>query len=592
MSVVDEIKGRLDIVDVVSGYVALKKAGRNHKAICPFHSEKTPSFVVNPERQSWRCFGACATGGDAFSFVMRRERLDFGETLKLLAERTGVVLDQRRDVSKDEALRRVNQEAVKFYQEVLTSTEGRQAMDYLSERGVDEQTRLAFQLGFSPKGRDKLKTHLSGLGFDMEHAVGAGLLHRDGSGSVRDFFWGRLMYPIHDRQGRVTGFGGRSLDGGNPKYINTAATPIFDKRATVYGLHIAASSIREDDTAVIVEGYMDAIAARQHGYANVVASMGTALTEQQVSRLKSMATRFVLALDPDAAGQEATLRSLESAWHELDRTPLGRRESVDLRIAALPAGRDPDELIRQDREEWERLIRDAVPFMEFLIPAIASKHDLSSGRGKAEAAEVVLPLIISSVDAIDQERHFRMLADALGVSEDALKASIGGLRSSGRRSGASGARSRGRPREASVSPFVEERRDLLEEYVLALLIQMPQLRERAETVAPEQFQRTENQEVFTCWQGCSTIDELRGALDESLHGHLDGLIETDLTPIDLATSRTAFDQSLVRLEERYLRELQEGLLSSEDMTSPADREMEEAIVGVNSRLKELFAKRS
>ena len=221
MSVVDDIKGRLDIIDVVSGYVALKKAGSNYKALCPFHTEMTPSFVVNPDRQSWRCFGACSMGGDAFSFVMRQERLDFGESLKLLAERTGVVLEQRRDVGRDEALRRVNQETAKFYQQTLVSAQGLHAMEYLSKREVNEQARLEFQLGFSPKGRDGLKTHLLGLGFDLEHGIGAGVLHRDQAGSVRDFFWGRLMYPIHDREGRVIGFGGRSLDGSNPKYINT-----------------------------------------------------------------------------------------------------------------------------------------------------------------------------------------------------------------------------------------------------------------------------------------------------------------------------------------------------------------------------------
>lgn len=591
MSVVDDIKGRLDIIDVVSGYVALKKAGSNYKALCPFHTEKTPSFVVNPDRQSWRCFGACSMGGDAFSFVMRQERLDFGEALKLLAERTGVVLEQRRDVGRDEALRRVNQETAKFYQQTLVSSQGLHAMEYLSKREVNEQARLEFQLGFSPKGRDGLKTHLLGLGFDLEHGIGAGVLHRDEAGSVRDFFWGRLMYPIHDREGRVIGFGGRSLDGSNPKYINTAATTIFDKRATVYGLHMAASSIRDDDTVIIVEGYMDVIAARQHGYANVVASMGTALTEQQVSRLKSQATRFILALDPDVAGQEATLRSLESAWHELDRTPLGRRESVDLRVAALPPGRDPDELIRHNHEEWEGLISDAAPFMEFLIPAIASRYDLTTGRGKAAAADVVLPLIISTVDAIDQERHFRMLAHTLGVTQDALKASIGSLRPR-RRSRTGGGNSHSEHRGAGVSPFIADTRDQLEEYVLALLLQMPQLKELVESVKPEQFLRTENQKVFTCWQRCSTIDELRGALDASLHDHLDGLIEIDLTPINRTSSRAALDQSLVRLEERYLRDLQEGLLSSDDMTAPAGLEMEEAIIGVNNRLKELFSKRS
>ena len=588
MSVVDDIKGRLDIIDVVSGYVALKKAGSNYKALCPFHTEKTPSFVVNPDRQSWRCFGACSMGGDAFSFVMRQERLDFGEALKLLAERTGVVLEQRRDVGRDEALRRVNQETAKFYQQTLVSAQGLHAMEYLSKREVNEQARLDFQLGFSPKGRDGLKTHLLGLGFDLEHGIGAGVLHRDQAGSVRDFFWGRLMYPIHDREGRVIGFGGRSLDGSNPKYINTAATTIFDKRATVYGLHMAASSIRDDDTVIIVEGYMDVIAARQHGYANVVASMGTALTEQQVSRLKSQATRFILALDPDVAGQEATLRSLESAWHELDRTPLGRRESVDLRVAALPPGRDPDELIRHNHEEWEGLISDAAPFMEFLIPAIASRYDLTTGRGKAAAADVVLPLIISTVDAIDQERHFRMLAHTLSVTQDALKASIGSLRPR-RRSRTGGGNSHSEHRGAGVSPFMADTRDQLEEYVLALLWQMPELNELVEAVKPEQFLRTENQKVFTCWQRCSTIDELREGLDKELTDQLDRILSKPLPPANSSAHKKSLEECVQRLKERQLRERkseEELRLSQANLEDLSLEEVE--ILKLNKSILQLF----
>ncbi len=230
MSVVEDIKARLDIVDVVSGYIPLQRAGRNFKARCPFHAEKTPSFVVNTERQSWHCFGACSTGGDAFSFVMRQEKLDFGEALRTLAQKTGVELGQRGERDRGDVLFRVNQEAARFYQETLRAQEGRVALDYLTERGVDYKTASDFQLGASPRGRDGLKSHLTSLGFEIEDAVKAGLLRRNEDGTIRDFFWGRLMFPIHDRRGRVTGFGGRSLDGSDPKYINTAATSVFDKR--------------------------------------------------------------------------------------------------------------------------------------------------------------------------------------------------------------------------------------------------------------------------------------------------------------------------------------------------------------------------
>ena len=303
MAVVDDIKTRLDIVDVVSDHVTLKKAGRNFKAPCPFHTEKTPSFVVNPERQTWRCFGACATGGDIFNFVMRKDGVEFGEALRQLADKAGVEVTQRprEQVDRDEGLFRVNQEAARFYNEMLKSPEGRAALKYLYDRGIDDKAIEQFQLGYSPRGRDRLKIHLSSLGADLGHATQAGLLRANDEGEVRDFFFGRLMVPIHERRGRVVGFGGRSLDGSNPKYINTIATPIFDKQATLYGLDKATTAIREQETAVIVEGYMDVIAAHQSGYKNVVASMGTALTERQVYLVRSMAKTVVLALDQDQA---------------------------------------------------------------------------------------------------------------------------------------------------------------------------------------------------------------------------------------------------------------------------------------------------
>ena len=323
MSVVDDIKNRLDIVETVSGYVPLQKSGRYFKAPCPFHTEKTPSFTVNPERQGWHCFGACATGGDVFSFVMRMEGLDFGDALRLLADKTGVPLTSRRDGDKNDVLHHINRVAARFYRDVLASAEGRDAGSYLEQRGVDDKTASTFELGMSPSGWEELKSHLVGLGFAERQAVEAGLLHRAEAGSPRAFFHGRLMFPIHNRRGEVAGFGARALDDSMPKYINTPSTPIFDKRSILYGLHLASEAIRDEGTGIVVEGYMDAMAAHQYDYTNVVASMGTALTDQQVSQLKSSAKTFVLALDPDAAGQEATRRGLESSWRMFERQRVG-----------------------------------------------------------------------------------------------------------------------------------------------------------------------------------------------------------------------------------------------------------------------------
>ena len=599
MSVVDDIKARLDIVETVSAYVALRKSGRYLKAACPFHSEKTPSFIVSPERQSWRCFGACATGGDVFSFVMRMERLDFAGALRLLAQKTGISISQGGGADHHEELYRINQIAARFFRDTLRSRHGETAMGYLRQRGVDESAMSSFELGLSPPGREALKSHLLAIGLREDEAVEAGLLHRREDGSSRDFFGSRLMFPIHDSRGRIAGFGARALDNSTPKYLNTPRTPVFDKRSILYGLHMAKESIRAQGVGIVVEGYMDVIAAHQHGYPNVVASMGTALTDQQVSLLKGLATDFVLALDPDTAGQEATLRSLESSWrvferHAVDTRPrpvgaLYQREPLTLKIAALPAGRDPDKLIREDAEEWEGLIREAVPLMDYLIPAVASRFDLKTARGKAQVVETLAP-IIASADFFEQQPYLVELARALDVSEQALKASIGGLlqrapRRNDRRSYSDSAI------QVNESPLASKPEDSIEQHALALLLKWPELKERVREFAPEFFHNSKAREVFTHWLSRSTIDDLREGLDESLHEHLTYLTHKDLVPADRRQSEAALAQCLQRLERRHLRELQEGLLASEDTGAPPPREMEGPVSDVNAKLKQSFSQR-
>lgn len=600
MAASDDIKGRLDIVDVVSGYVALKKAGRSYKALCPFHTEKTPSFVVNPERQSWHCFGACGTGGDLITFVMRTERLQFGEAIRALAEKAGITIGERPDSGRSETSYRLNKLAAEFYRDVLKSSEGRAGLNYLTERGLDERTISTFQLGVSPKGGNRLKSFFQTHEIGIDAAIEAGLLHRTEDGSVRDFFWGRLMFPIHDRQGRVAGLGARTLDGSMPKYLNTASTSIFDKRSMLYGLHLAAGIIREQDTAVVVEGYMDAIAAHQHGYANVVASMGTALTEQQVSKLKPMATTFVLALDPDAAGQEATLRSLDSSWRVIERQrvagvqravgPLYQREQLDLKIASLPSGVDPDELIRRDPKEWERVVDEGVPYMEYMIQSLPSRFDLTAPDGKSQAAEAMGPLITSTGDSIKQEHYFHKLGLALDLNADTLKASFRERRPTDAR--ARRVWQAPKPeRPPALTLLSSGREDVLEDYVLALLLARPELKEHVGSLTPEQFQNTEDREVFTGWLGCSTMDELQSDLDPSLHEHLQHLLDIELAPTDRPSAEAALAQCVRRMEERQLRELQASILESESV-EPPPRELEEAVVGVNVRLKESFSQRT
>lgn len=595
MSVVDDVKDRLDVVDVISGYVPLKKSGRTFKATCPFHTEKTPSFVVDPQRQSWRCFGACATGGDAFSFVMRKEGLSFGEVLRVLAEKAGVEMRPREQAERTDVLLRANNEAASFYGKSLATPEGEGARRYLAERGIDDAAAQAFDLGLSPRRGTALRDHLSSLGHDVEHAVDAGLLRRFDDGNLRDFFRGLLMFPIHDRRGRVAGFGARTLDGSDPKYINTPSTRVFDKRGTLYGLHLAAPAIREKDEAIVVEGYMDTIAAHQHGYTNVVASMGTALTEQQVGQLRSLASGCILALDPDQAGQEATLRSLESSWRVVDLQRASaqssgdgtyRRKSMNLRIASLPAGRDPDALIREDRAAWERVLSEAVPFMQFYIKAMVARYDVNTNEGKQDAVTALSPAISETSNAFEQDEYIDMLATSLGVDRRLLEGSISRRQQPTRRR--RGERSGGGRGEPAV---LSDRRDHLEDYALALLLRYPELREREDGLETDYFRRTENRELFTCLRSSITMEDVREQLDESLHEHLDGLSALPLSPTDLWPFEEAFGQAARRLQQRHLRGLQDSLGSTEDASVPPDRELEGPITEVNTMLRDSFARR-
>ena len=523
---------------------------------------------------------------------MRKEGVGFGDALRILADKAGVEIRPKAETDRADVLFRVNNEAVRFYQDTLDSPEGDHARRYLQERGVDKATAASFQLGLSPRTGAALRDHLVTLGLDLKQAVDAGLVRRYEDGNARDFFRGRLMFPIHDRRGRVAGFGARTLDGSDPKYINTPTTRVFDKRGTLYGLHLAAGSIRESGQAVVVEGYMDAMAAHQHGYKNVAASMGTALTEQQVGQLRSMASSYVLALDPDAAGQEATLRSLESSWRVVDLQrarargagdgTFYRRKALDLRIASLPPGQDPDTLIREDPAVWERALDNALPFMEFYIPAVVSRYDVNTSEGKQEAVTALGPAISSASNAFEQDEYMNLLANKLGVDRRLLEASISKTRPAVRRA------EQGRRRQQAETTFLADQRDHLEDYTLALLIRYPDLKADEGALASDYFHRTENRELFTCLRSSTTMEEIRQRLDDTLHEHLDGLIQLELSPTESWPVEKAFSQAARRLEQRYLKELQAALLATEDSTLPPARGVEEPIKSLNAELRESY----
>jgi DNA primase len=438
MSAVDEIKERLDIVQVIQSYVPLKKAGRNYKGLCPFHAEKTPSFVVFPDTGTWHCFGACGTGGDVFSFVQRQENLDFGETLKLLAQRAGVELEARSPQATAaeqhlQRLREINRAAAAYFSHLLLhSDEAGRARRYLEERGLSQETIERFQLGYALDQWDALLRHLGSKGYSLAELAEAGLLvEREDKSGYYDRFRGRVLFPIRDHRSHTIGFGGRVLDDGLPKYLNSPQTLLFDKSSVLFGLDQAARGIRTTGVAVIVEGYMDVLIAHQHGMNNVVAQMGTALTEAQLKLLKRYTEHFVLALDSDSAGDQATLRGLDMARQVMDRevvpVPTARglirfedRLTADIRIVSLPPGRDPDEVIRESPSRWAQLVADAKPVMDYYFQALTADLDLSTARGKAEAARALGPLVAEIGDPVQRAHYLQQLARIVQVDERLL----------------------------------------------------------------------------------------------------------------------------------------------------------------------------
>jgi DNA primase len=573
MSVITEVKQRLDIVELVSEYVTLQKAGRNFKGLCPFHSEKHASFFVFPEQQSWHCFGACGTGGDIFSFIMKKEGIDFGQALRLLAQRGGITLSpleasSKAEDEKKERLFQINEAAAEYYHHLLSSTKaGEAARSYLSKRNFKHETIKEFRLGFSPDAWEIMKKYLLGKGYTEKELVEAGLIIEKEEGGSYDRFRNRLMFPICDDQGRVTGFGARVLDDSLPKYINSPQTPIFDKSSSLYGIDKAKSVIRKKNLVIIVEGYMDVLTAHQHGWQNVVGSMGTSLTEKQVEGIKRLTNNITLALDADLAGEEATLRGKAILAHS----------NAEANVILLPPGKDPDEVIREDTALWQKLVEQAMPIIDFAFQSVINKIDIDKARDKSLAVEKLQPLIyeIEKKDFMQYSHYVEKLASALKMRTLDVEAALQKLKKASKRPQPS------RPAEQShiahqlVSSPVEED-------CLTLLLQYPELRPLARELSPEHFEFTENREVFVKWQQSSDISDIESQLDTSLLEHLYYLVNKFFPPAIGESERTrhfALADYILRLQEKLFRKL--------ETEKEATLEIEREKGGVSSELSKL-----
>jgi len=552
MNTIDEIKQKLDIVDFIGEYIKLQKSGHNYRALCPFHSEKTPSFFVFPDQQSWHCFGACGTGGDIFSFVMKKEGIDFGQALRFLAEKSGVNLltpelqDKEEDKKRDRLIQ-VNEAAAVYYHHLLQNTPvGKKAKTYLAKREISSQTINDFQLGFSPDSFDDTQQYLLNKGLELADLLNVGLIIKKEDGGTYDRFRNRLMFPIRDIKGHVIAFGARALDDSLPKYLNSPQTLLFDKSKNLYGIDRAKESIRKHNLAIIMEGYMDVLTAHQHGWDNAIASMGTALTEKQLSSLRKLTKNLILALDADTAGEEATLRMVET----IDIENYLRTE---VKVIVPTKGKDPDEQIRNDPSVWEQLLAEAKPIVDYVLDTVRDKINLDNAQDKALTADKILPIISKIDDPIRRGHYIQKFAQILNVKENDLRDRLAKFKIDERKQ---------RTRKIDSPTPIKEispSSNSTEGYCLWLLLRHPELKSEATKLNDNYFEFNENREIYSKWLQSNDIDYLKSSLDSALHSYLDKLLTKVFPPMsneDNDTLRQTLNTCITILQERSLKRLE------------------------------------
>ncbi len=425
---IEEIKNKLDIVEVIGSYIKLKKAGANYKALCPFHSEKKASFFVSPSRQIWKCFG-CGAGHSIFDFVMQIEGVEFGDALRILAKRAGVTLRRQDPRLKTERKRlyEICEVACQFFQKRLESEVGKIAKDYLLQRGLKEESIKGYRLGYAPDAWRGLSDFLISKGYKSEEIIKAGLAIRKErsptsdtyklSANFYDRFRGRIMFPVFDLNSQVIGFGGRilpqkkeELEKEIPKYMNTPNTLLYDKSKVLYNLNKVRMAIRKKDFCILVEGYFDTILSSQAGFENIVATSGTALTDSQLKILKRYSGNLFTAFDMDIAGKLATKRGID----------LAQLRGFDIKIITMPKGSDPADIISKNSKQWQELIQEAKSILEFYFESALSRFNKEALEGKKKISKVLLPVIKRIPDKIEQSFWVEQMSKVLGIKEEAI----------------------------------------------------------------------------------------------------------------------------------------------------------------------------
>ena len=566
----EQVRSTANIVEVISGYVPLKKRGQNFWGCCPFHGEKTPSFAVNPAKNMFYCFG-CHEGGDIFKFIMKIESCDFKEALKLLAARYGIPVPERQKTAVEirrekqrERIYETNATACRFYQACLLKTPyGKGALAYLNGRGINQEIINSFSIGYALDSFTSLLSNLGRHGYKGEELLAAGLVAK-GRQQLYDKFRNRVMIPIKDPKGKIVGFGGRVLDNSTPKYLNTAETEWFNKRRLLFAMDVAYKAIRTSRQAIVVEGYMDAISLHAAGISNVVASMGTAFAAEQAKLLQRIADEVVFCYDSDSAGRKASVRAVSIA----------RTAGLKVRIAGVPEGKDPDEYVRRyGKEAFLKVVAEAREGIDFQIEETILQSDVSNLAGKVDAVSNILPFLLECKSEIEAAEHMRRVAQRLTIDEGLI---VEEYRKATKRNGVK--------RESAYVPVPDVKKISItrqaEEQLLAVLLEEPYLAESCQVVLQcTGWSDPVLAQIFAVLQALIqantfTIDKLNDALDGAGQSALAG-IRTRAVPTQ--NGEQFVEACLRQLQRNYLEQEYEKhrLLADEYERSADERFMQE-----------------
>ena len=566
----EQVRSTANIVEVISGYVPLKKRGQNFWGCCPFHGEKTPSFAVNPAKNMFYCFG-CHEGGDIFKFIMKIESCDFKEALKLLAARYGIPVPERQKTAVEirrekqrERIYETNATACRFYQACLLKTPyGKGALAYLNGRGINQEIINSFSIGYALDSFTSLLSNLGRHGYKGEELLAAGLVAM-GRQQLYDKFRNRVMIPIKDPKGKIVGFGGRVLDNSTPKYLNTAETEWFNKRRLLFAMDVAYKAIRTSRQAIVVEGYMDAISLHAAGISNVVASMGTAFAAEQAKLLQRIADEVVFCYDSDSAGRKASVRAVSIA----------RTAGLKVRIAGVPEGKDPDEYVRRyGKEAFLKVVAEAREGIDFQIEETILQSDVSNLAGKVDAVSNILPFLLECKSEIEAAEHMRRVAQRLTIDEGLI---VEEYRKATKRNGVK--------RESAYVPVLDVKKISItrqaEEQLLAVLLEEPYLADNCQVVLQcTGWSDPVLAQIFAVLQALIqantfTIDKLNDALDGAGQSALAG-IRTRAVPTQ--NGEQFVEACLRQLQRNYLEQEYEKhrLLADEYERSADERFMQE-----------------